>query len=105
MNKKDNPFTAYSVVSQIAFIVLTPLLLFIWGGTWLVSEFSLPSWLNIVFILLGIIVMVSSAAAYLSKVIRMYDNKKDKQKSEYDYLKNDSKDYDYYDEHAKKKRL
>lgn len=105
MNRKDNPFSVYAVVSQISFVILTPLLIFIWGGTWLVKQFSLPSWLNVVFILLGIVVMICSAVSYLTNLIKMYDNKKDKPVDKYDHLKNDRKDYDYYDDNTKKKRL
>ena len=51
--KRDNPFSVYAVASQIGFMVILPLLLFIWGGAWLVEKFSLPQWLMPVFIALG----------------------------------------------------
>ena len=31
--KKDNPFSVYAVVSQIGFMVIVPLLVFIWGAS------------------------------------------------------------------------
>lgn len=93
--KHQNPFSAYAVVSQVGFMVIIPLLLFIWGGSWLVRRFSLPDWLMIVFALLGIITMVSSVGTYLRKVIKMYDDNKEKKA---DPLHHDLKDHDYFDD-------
>ncbi|MFR2154451.1 MAG: AtpZ/AtpI family protein [[Eubacterium] siraeum] len=59
MNKKDNPLKVYAVVSQIGFLVITPLLIFIWGGSVLVNKFSLPSWVMILLVFAGIITMIS----------------------------------------------
>lgn len=93
--KHQNPFSVYAVVSQVGFMVVVPLVLFIWGGSWLVKQFALPDWLMIVFALLGIITMVSSVGTYLHKIIKMYDNSKEKKDSP---LHHDLKDHDYYDE-------
>ena len=94
-NKKHrNPFSAYAVVSQVSFMVLVPLLLFIWGGSWLIKRFSLPDWLMIVFALLGIFTMISSVGTYLKKIIKMYDYKEEKT----DPLHHDLRDHDYYDD-------
>ena len=82
----------YTVVSQVGFMVITPLLLFIGGGSWLVNRFELPSWLMAVFIVLGILTMVSSVGAYLMKIIKMFDDGK---KDEYSRLKHDRRDQDY----------
>lgn len=93
MSKKlDNPVQTYAVVSQVAFMVITPLLLFIGGGSWLINRFALPSWLMIVFIVLGIGVMVSSVGTYLMKIAKMCDDGK---KDEYSRLKHDKRDHDY----------
>lgn len=92
MKQLKNPFHTYAVVSQVAFMVITPLLLFIGGGSWLINRFELPSWLMIVFITVGIATMVSSVGAYLMKIAKMCgDGKKD----EYSRLKHDRKDHDY----------
>lgn len=93
--KRQNPFSAYAIVSQVGFMVVIPLVLFIWGGSWLVKRFSLPEWLMIVFALLGILTMVSSVGTYLHKVIKMYDNSKEHKESP---LHHDLRDHDYYDE-------
>lgn len=98
---KNNPIAVYSVVSQIALIILLPLLFFIMGGTWLVEKFSLPEWLNIVFVFLGIFTMIYCAVSYLRKLIKMFD---DDQRNKYTNLKHDPKDNDYYDESHRKKK-
>lgn len=97
MNRKENPIAAYVVASHIAFVVITPLLLFIWGGTWLADYFNLPEWTKIVFILTGIIVMAASLISYLARLISMYDNS---EKIEKPAFKNES---DYYYENNYKK--
>lgn len=94
----QSPFSAYAVFSQITFIVLSPLLLFIWGGSWLVARFSLPSWLTGVFIVLGIITMIGSLVSYLYKLINRYGTDK---KEKYQKVKYDRRDYDYYDDFRK----
>lgn len=95
MSKKENPFSVYAVVSQVGFMVIVPLLLFIWGGSWLIERFSLPRWLMIVFVLLGIITMVSSVGTYLLKMIKMYGGNDTPKKTS--KLHHDVKDHDYYD--------
>ncbi len=98
-NKKNkNPLSAYAVVSQVGFMVVVPLLIFFWGGSWLVNRFSLPQWLMIVFALLGIFTMIASVGTYLQKIIKMYDNSKEKKDSP---LHHDLKDHDYYDDYWK----
>ena len=69
--KRQNPFSVYAVVSQVGFMVVVPLLLFIWGGSWLITRFSLPGWLMIVSAVTGIAVMISSVCTYLKKMIKM----------------------------------
>ena len=69
MNKKDNPLKVYAVVSQIGFLVITPLLIFIWGGSVLVNKFSLPSWVMILLVFAGIITMISGVGTYLKNLI------------------------------------
>ncbi len=90
---KENPFSVYAVVSQVGFMVIAPLLLFIWGGSWLIRQFSLPQWLMIIFVLLGIGTMISSVGTYLSKLMKKYGKDEDDPNSK---LKHDVKDHDYY---------
>ena len=98
-SKRDNPFSAYAVASQVGFLVICPLLLFIWGGSWLVQRFELPNWLMIVFVFLGIFVMIGSVTSYLYRMIRMYGgDRKPEKNSE---LKHDVRDHDYYDDEYK----
>lgn len=91
--KKDNPFSVYAVVSQIGFMVIIPLLVFIWGGSWAVERFLLPQWVMVVFIALGIITMISSVGSYLVKLTRRYGKSDAPKVSE---LHHDTRDHDYY---------
>lgn len=92
MNKNNNPVSVYAAVSQIAFLVAVPLLFFIWGGSWLIKACSLPQWLMIVFVLLGIVTMVAGVSTYLRKLLKMYAPE---QKDENSALKHDRRDSDY----------
>ena len=94
-SKRDNPFSAYAVASQVGFMVILPLLIFIWGGSWLVERYSLPQWLTPVFIALGIITMLSSVGSYLLKITRKYGKSDVPKMSE---LHHDTKDHDYYED-------
>ena len=102
-NKKDNPVAVYAVASQIGFIVLVPLLVFIIGGTWLVDALEWPEWIKIVFVVVGIVSMASGAMNYLKKLIAMYDSSESGTGAS--EIKHDRRDHDYYDPYTKKKRL
>ena len=95
-SKRDNPFSAYAVASQVGFLVIIPLLVFIWGGSWLVNQFALPGWLMIVFVFLGIFVMIGSVTNYLYRMIKMYGG--DKKPDKNSRLKHDVRDHDYYND-------
>ena len=102
-NKKDNPVAVYAVASQIGLIVLTPLLVFVIGGTWLVDYMEWPDWVNIVFVVAGIVSMSAGAMNYLKKLIAMYDSSESGTGAS--EVKHDKRDHDYYDAYAPKKRL
>lgn len=99
MSGRKSPFQAYAVASQLAFVILAPLLLFIVGGHYLVEKFDLPDWVMVVCILLGILFMISGALTHIMKMIRMY-GKEDK--SKYRSYHSDPKDNDYDDEYQHK---
>ena len=94
-NKKDNPVQVYAVASQIGLIVIVPLLVFVIGGTWLVDYLEWPDWVNIVFVVVGILSMSCGAMNYLKKLIAMYDNSESGTGAS--EIKHDSGDHDYYD--------
>ena len=102
-NKKDNPVAVYAVASQIGLIVLTPLLVFVIGGTWLVDYLEWPDWVNIVFVVVGIVSMSAGAMNYLKKLSAMYDSSESGTGAS--EVKHDKRDHDYYDAYAPKKRL
>lgn len=91
--KKESPFSVYAVVSQIGFMVIIPLLVFIWGGSWLIGRFGLPQWLMAVFIALGLITMASSVGTYLMRLTKKYGKSDVPKMSE---LHHDTRDHDYY---------
>ena len=99
MSGKKSPFQAYAVASQLEFVILAPLLLFIVGGHYLVERYDLPDWVMVVCILLGILFMISGALTHIMKMIRMY-GKEDK--SKYRSYHSDPKDNDYDDEYQHK---
>ncbi|MCL1822900.1 MAG: phosphoethanolamine transferase CptA [Oscillospiraceae bacterium] len=92
----QNPFSAYVIVSHISFIVITPLLLFIWGGTWLIDYLGLPSWTKIIAVLLGVMVMLASLVSYLVKLIAIYGDLKNPPEKPKHEIKSDRKDSDFY---------
>lgn len=99
--KKESPFTTYIVASQLGFTILTPLLVFIVGGSWLVNKFQLPSWVLTVLIIIGILTMISGAVSYLYKLIKQF-GKDDESKIK---LYSSRKDNDYYDDNKGKNKL
>lgn len=101
--KKDNPIAVYAVVSQIGFIVITPLLVFVIGGTALVEWLSLPDWVNILFVAIGIFTMLAGSFRYLNQLIKMFDSSESGVGTS--EVRHDRRDHDYYDDTIKKKRL
>lgn len=94
--KKDNPFSIYANVSQLAFVIVAPLLLFLWGGSAVVKRFELPDWVMGVFIALAIIFMLSGAGNYIAKLIKMYEKPQKKAPKAFTSFRGDN---DYYDEY------
>jgi len=97
MSRDKNPLSAYVVGSHIAFVVAAPLIFFIGGGTWLTAYMEWDSWVNIVFILLGIIFMVSGLVTYLVKLVLMYGDHEKEEPA----FKPEKKDFDFYYENDK----
>lgn len=102
-NKKENPIAIYAVASQIGFIVLGPLLFFVAGGSFLVGYLNWPSWVQIIFVVIGILSMLFGAWNYLRKLIAMFD--KSESGAGTTEVSHDRRDHDYYDDSIKKKRL
>lgn len=96
--KKSNPLSVYAVVSQISFVILAPLLLFIVGGHYAVEFFGWPDWAMGICVALGIIFMLGGAVNFLAQLIARY-GKDDK--SKYTRAYSNPKDNDYYDDHGR----
>ena len=69
MNRKKGAFSAYAVASQFAFVILSPLLVFIVGGHYACEYYGLPDWVMVVCILLGVLFMIGGAVSHLMKMI------------------------------------
>ena len=78
MNRKKGAFSAYAVASQFAFVILSPLLVFIVG------------------ILLGVLFMIGGAVSHLMKMIHLY-GRDEKKPPRYN---TDPRDNDYYDDYS-----
>lgn len=101
--KNDNPIAVYAVVSQIGFIVLGPLLVFVIGGTALADWLNWPDWVDIVFVAMGILTMLAGSLRYLQQLIKMFD--KVESGAGTSEVSHSRRDHDYYDDSIKKKRL
>lgn len=99
-NKKENPVKTYAIVSQIGFNIITPLLIFIWGGSVLVNKMALPGWVMVLFIIIGILVMICATVSYLVQLIKRYDKGDDKKMQK---VVSSRRDNDYYDDSIRKK--
>lgn len=96
MKKNENPFSVYATVSQLAFVIIAPLLLFLWGGSALVKKFGWPDWVMIVFVFLALLFMISGAVNYIFKLIKMYEKPDSKPPKAFT---SSLRDNDYYDEY------
>lgn len=96
MKKNENPLSIYANVSQLAFVIIAPLLLFLWGGSALVSRFELPDWVMGICIALAVIFMICGAGNYIMKLIKMYEKPDGKPPKTFTSSRGDN---DYYDEY------
>ena len=99
-NKTENPVKTYAIVSQLGFNIITPLLIFIWGGSVLVNKMELPGWVMVLFVIIGIVVMISGTVTYLMQLIKRYDKGDDKKAQK---VVSSRRDNDYYDDSVRKK--
>lgn len=99
-NKNENPVKTYAIVSQLGFNIITPLLIFIWGGSVLVNKMGLPDWVMVLFVIIGIVVMISGTVTYLMQLIKRYDKGDDKKAQK---VVSSRRDNDYYDDSVRKK--
>lgn len=95
MSKKENPLSTYAVVSQLAFSIICPLLIFIVGGYFAVQHFGWADWVMGLFVVLGIIFMLSGGISYLGKLIRIYGKDNDSAPRSF----SSREDNDYYDDY------
>ena len=98
MKKNENPLSVYARVSQLAFVIITPLLVFLWGGSWAVSHFGLPDWVMGICVALAIIFMLSGAVSYIYNLIKYYEKQEKPAPKAFTASRRDN---DYYDDYRK----
>ena len=96
--KGSNPLSVYAVASQFAFAIISPLLVFIVGGYFACQHFGWSDGVMLIFVILGIVFMLSGGIAHLQKLIKMYA--KDDKEAPKVYMSRE--DNDYYDDYTKK---
>jgi 4-amino-4-deoxy-L-arabinose transferase-like glycosyltransferase len=89
-NDNDSPLKVYIIAGHLAWLFITPLLVFIGGGSWLTDQMGWDNRIKIVFVLIGLFVMIGSVANYLRNLIKMYEAPPDNpvtklEKDDYDY--------------------
>lgn len=97
MKRNENPFSIYANVSQLAFVIIAPLLLFLWGGSVVVKRLGLPDWAMGICVALAILFMLCGAANYIAKLIKMYEKPGEKPPQAFTSSRRDN---DYYDENG-----
>ena len=98
MKKKENLVSVYARVSQLVFVIITPLLLFLGGGYYVTQHFDLPDWVMGICVALAIIFMTGGAVSYLAQLIKFYGKNDERAPKSY----NSPRDNDYYDDNAKR---
>ena len=97
-DKRDSPLRVYAVAGNLTWIIITPLLLFIGGGSWVVNRFFAESqWLMVPLIFIGLSVMVASVWNYIKQIMKMYggESKATETAKKPEPVKQERKDYDY----------
>lgn len=103
MKKNENPFATYTKVSQFAFVIIAPLLFFLWGGSALVKHYDLPEWVMGVCVALAIIFMLGGAVSYLGQLIMYYEKNSSKDKAPKAFTSS-RRDNDYYDDYKDRRK-
>jgi len=86
--KKDSPLKAFVIAGHFFWIIVSPILIFIVGGSWLINRFNWDNRIMLVFILVALAVIVISAWSYFKQMLSVYDDEKPPPKT-------DKRDYDY----------
>lgn len=97
--KGNNPLGVYAVASQLAFAIISPLLIFIVGGYFACQHFGWSDRVMLIFVILGIVFMLCGGISHLQKLIRLYA--KDDNKAPKVFMSRE--DNDYYDDYTNNK--
>jgi membrane protein implicated in regulation of membrane protease activity len=97
---KNSPFKAlkvYIAAGHLTWVIITPLLIFIGGGGWLVNRFGWDTWVMLLFVLAAIVVMCVNVWSYANQLLKMYSDNNDKKNAENAQSPklNSKEDYDF----------
>lgn len=99
MKKNENPLSVYVYISQLAFVVATPLLVFLLGGSYVVKRFGLPDWVMVICVIAAVVVMLSGTINFIFQ-IAAYFERRDKNKKIPKAFTSARRDNDYYDDYS-----
>lgn len=97
MKKKENLVSVYARVSQLVFVIITPLLLFLGGGYYVTRKYDLPEWVMVICVALALIFMIGGAVSYLYQLIKFYGKTSERAPKSF----SSTRDNDYYDDYKK----
>lgn len=98
MKKSDNIFAVYAQVSHLLFIIATPLLLFLVGGSYLVKRYNLPDWVMLICVILAILFMISGIVNFVFRLVAFL-GRRDRNKQIPKAFTSSRRDNDYYDDY------
>ena len=84
----------YTEISQLTWVMMVPLVLFICGGSWLVRKFEWNGFVVVLFVFIGLLVAGIGAWSYMKSYLNLQTDLKDG----IPLPKYDRRDYDYYDD-------
>lgn len=80
MNKKNSNFEIAKglvYITQLSVSVIVPMIFGVWLSGYLLERFSLPDWVGLIIILLGVATGINSAAIYIKNYLKDLTKKKD----------------------------
>lgn len=99
MKKNENPLSVYVYISQLVFVIATPLVVFLWGGSYVVKRFALPEWVMVICIIAAVVVMLSGTINFVFQIASFFE-RNEKNKKIPKAFTSSRRDNDYYDDYS-----
>lgn len=97
-HNSDNIISVYAQVSQLLFIIATPLLLFLVGGSYIVKRYNLPDWVMLICVILAILFMIGGVVNFICRLMKSL-GRRDRNKKVPKAFTSSRRDNDYYDDY------